>query len=248
MLPPSPEHPCAYLPGRVARDRGFAVSSLGPDAWQTLLDTGWRRAGVMIYQPACPVCRDCVPLRIPVGRFRPSRTQRRTLKANADVTVTLTRPQVTDERAALYRRYITSRHTGLMTGSRRELETFLGVTPVETHELEYRLGERLVAIGTVDRLPKGWSCVYCYYDPDETRRSLGTFNVLTTIDLALRTHGPDAFVYLGYWVSESDTMDYKTKFKPYELLGPDGRWSDAHACQAEPVGRRDRSGLARSGG
>lgn len=226
ILPVTPAHPCPYMPQRIARDRGFTVEQLSAEAWESLLQSGWRRAGAMIYEPVCPMCRQCIPMRLPVGRLQPNRSQRKCLARNADLTVRLTPTSDTDERAELYQRYITGRHTGMMSGSRREFRQFLGISPVDSLEVEYRAGDRLIAVGTVDRLPGGWSCVYCYYDPEEQRRSLGTFNVLKSVELC-RTHcpaGDDAYLYLGYWVPGSETMEYKRRFHPYQILGPDGRW------------------------
>ena len=72
----------------------------------------------------------------------------------------------------------------------------------------------------VDKLSDGLSLVYSYYDPAETRRSLGSFVILDHIlraqDLAL------PFVYLGYWVEGSHKMDYKARVRPLELLRPQG--------------------------
>ncbi len=225
LLPRMPLHPCAYLPGRIASDRGFTVEHLNPSAWEELLKTGWRRAGMMIYEPACPDCRQCISMRLPVARFRPGRSHRRVLARNADLAVRWADPLATDERADLYRRYITQRHNGMMSGSRSEFERFLCISPVETRELEYRriADDRLLMVGTVDLLPGGLSCVYCYFDPDEQRRSLGTFNVLTAVDQC-RRRCPEGHIYLGYWVEGSATMDYKSRFTPHELLRPDGRW------------------------
>lgn len=226
-LPVLPTHACSYLPGRAARDRGFLAQRMPAQAFELLLEAGWRRAGALIYEPVCPRCRSCIPIRVRVGRFRASRSQRRVFARNRDLEVRLTEAQLTAERAALYRRYIQSRHQGPMTGSREELEDFLGTSPVDTCELEIReRGGRLLAIGTVDRTPGAWSCVYCYFEPAEPQRSLGTFNVLKTLELCreLCSAGDQAHLYLGYWVAGSRTMSYKAAFRPHEVRGTDGRW------------------------
>lgn len=114
----------------------------------------------------------------------------------------------------------------MMSGSASEFRRFLGETPVDSCEIEYRVDSRLIAVGTVDRTPGGWSCVYCYYDPDEMARSLGTFNVLMSIELCrdMCPAGDAALVYLGYWVNRSSSMAYKTNFQPYEIMRPDKTW------------------------
>ncbi len=225
-LPESPPHPCAYLPGQTARDRGFAVHRMEPGTWQSMLESGWRRSGMTIYEPACPFCTSCRSLRLLVGDFTPDRSMRRLIRVNDDLTVRLTPVIVDDERYDLYRRYITQRHDGLMTGSRREFELFLGQSPVDTCEVEIRLGDRLVCVGSTDRTPAAWSSVYCYFDPQLPKRSLGTYNIIKTIELCAMhcPTGPEARLYLGYWVDGSKTMAYKARFRPHEVLQPDGRW------------------------
>jgi len=225
-LPLSPPHCCAYLPGQTSRDRGFVVHHMEPITWQSMLETGWRRSGMTIYQPACPFCIACRSLRLPVGDFEPDRTMRRLLRRNADLEVRLTPVTIDEERCDLYGRYVTQRHAGQMSGSRREFEMFLGQSPVDTCELEMRLGGRLVSVGTIDRAPGAWSCVYCYYDPDLPRRSLGTHNILSAIEWCAQhcAAGREARLYLGYWVDGSKTMAYKARFSPHEVLQPEGRW------------------------
>jgi len=228
VMPPLSPHPCPYLPGRLARDRGFAVERMDPGGWEGLLDAGCRRAGHLVYEPVCPTCRLCIAMRVPVARFHPSRSQRRVIRRNSDLDVRVEPVRTDDEHAALYARYIRTRHDGLMTGSRQEFERFLGSSPVDTVQIACRHAGRLVAVGIVDRAPAAWSCVYCYFDPDEAKRSLGTFNVLRTI-ASCREAAPgdaDARVYLGYWVPGSPVMDYKARFRPCEVRDPDGIWRD----------------------
>lgn len=234
VLPRQPGHPCAYLPQRQAADRGFAVTSLSGAMWHEYLAQGYRRAGAMIYQPACAFCAECRPLRIDVSRFRPGRTQRRVLRTNADIEVSLG-PVATDaEHAALYKRYITMRHDGMMSGSERELVQFLGVSPVETQEIRYRLDGRLVGVGVTDVTPRGWSAVYCYFDPEMPKRSLGVLNVLQTVRLCreMCPAGEKSKVYLGYWVKGSKTMGYKNAYRPHEVMEwGTGRWVETEESE-----------------
>ena len=81
--------------------------------------------------------------------------------------------------------------------------------------------ERLVAAAVTDRLDSGLSAIYTYFDPSADKRSLGTFAILSQISLA-RELGL-TYLYLGYWVKSCRKMDYKTAFRPLEMLSR-GRW------------------------
>ena len=74
----------------------------------------------------------------------------------------------------------------------------------------------------MDALPDGLSAIYFFYDPDERHRSLGTFNVLSIIDAARQRGLP--WVYLGYYVEGCGSVEYKGRFRPNEVLRPDGTW------------------------
>ena len=99
-------------------------------------------------------------------------------------------------------------------------------TAVRTHLVEYRTQSLdkgpgdLIACALVDQLSDGLSLVYSFYDPAQTRSSLGSFVILDHIRRASRGGVP--FVYLGYWVEGSHKMDYKAQsFRPLELLRPE---------------------------
>ena len=64
--------------------------------------------------------------------------------------------------------------------------------------------------------------IYSFYDPDQARRSLGTFMILDNMQRVRRLGLP--YLYLGYWVNGSSKMDYKSRFMPQERLTADG-WS-----------------------
>jgi len=99
-------------------------------------------------------------------------------------------------------------------------------TAVRTHIIEYRTKPTdggpgdLVACALVDVMSDGLSLVYSFYDPTQSRRSLGSFVILDHVVQACLTSLP--YVYLGYWVRGSEKMDYKVRFSPIELLKPEG--------------------------
>ena len=102
---------------------------------------------------------------------------------------------------------------------------FLYASPVRTIEVAYRLEGRLVAVGLLDLLPTSASTVYCYFDPALADRSLGTFNVLRSIDACRDKDLP--YLHLGYFIPDCPKMSYKINFKPCDILQPDATWQDS---------------------
>ena len=103
-------------------------------------------------------------------------------------------------------------------------------SPVNSFVVEYREptgpdgrpGE-LVGACLTDQQADGLSMIYSFFAADRSDRDgLGTFIIMDHI-LRARSVGLD-YVYLGYWVKGSARMAYKTKFRPIEVLGPNG-WS-----------------------
>lgn len=94
-------------------------------------------------------------------------------------------------------------------------------SPIDTFLVEFRDENlSLRAAVLIDRVEDGLSAVYSYYDPNLLRQSLGYFIILWLIEEARRQNLP--YVYLGYWIAESDKMSYKTRFAPLEAFGPGG--------------------------
>ena len=212
-------HPCSYLPGEQATTL-FLDPSQPMDAhvYAELSEMGFRRSGDHLYRPHCQHCNACMPARIPAERFIPNRQQRRIFKRNADLHIHPALPSFTEEYYTLYARYIEQRHADgdMFPPSREQFHTFLVRNLPFARFFEFRKDGYLMAVAVTDVLPNGLSAVYTFYDPDEERRSLGRFAILWQIGEAARLGLAD--VYLGYWIKNCRKMNYKTEYRPIELL------------------------------
>lgn len=222
------EDACPYLPDRRSTTEGLAVDVLPGDVYRLLLDGGFRRSGRVIYRPRCHGCQECVPIRVKVADFRPDKSQRRCWRANQDLRVTVAVPVLTEEKWQLYARYVRTRHGEVADTSMGALQRFLYDSPTQSLEMTYRdPAGRLLAVGLCDEGTDFLSTVYCYFDPAESRRGLGTFSALWEIQFAQsRIIG---YYYMGFVIAGCRAMRYKAAFRPFELLGEDGVWRSGQA-------------------
>jgi arginine-tRNA-protein transferase len=220
----TPPERCAYLPARESVNV-FADprARMNTALYGRLIDKGFRRSGSHLYRPQCPGCNACIPTRIPVARFTPSRSQRRTWKINSDLRVNALTEAYRADHFALYRRYQRGRHAGgeMDNPTLQSYLDFMRCSWADTSLVEFRRGGALLAVAVCDRLAQGLSAVYTFFDPHEQRRGLGTYAILWQIEETRRRGLP--YVYLGYWIANNLKMNYKTRFRPIEGL-IDGQW------------------------
>ena len=219
-----PEQACPYLPGRIEQLRGFLCDRMAGEVYQAFMDRAFRRSGRFFYQPVCRGCRACQPIRVPTSTFTPSKSQRRVWRRNQDLVVTATpHPRPTKEKFDLYLRYQRERHNPDRAEDASGFNDFLYCSAVDSVEFAYRDARgKLIGVGIGDVCAQSLSSVYFYFDPLESRRSLGIFSAMWEIAFAARANIPH--YYLGYWVQDCAAMEYKSNFRPFELLGPDGVW------------------------
>jgi leucyl-tRNA---protein transferase len=213
------EEDCPYLPGRRARmPLRHPLRRLTGAEFDVRLAAGDRRIGPLLYTPACPACAACEPIRVAVRTFVPSRAQRRArAKGDAAVAVQVGPIEVDEERVALYRAHESGRglaRDGAPPIDALGYESFLANSCVAGFEVRYFVAGRLAAVAITDRGERALSAVYTFWDPAHASLSLGTYSILTQIDLAARL-GLD-WVYLGLAVGENRSMAYKVAFLPHE--------------------------------
>lgn len=214
---------CPYLPDRKARlPLRQPLARLSPEALDRQLAAGDRRSGGFLYRTACPTCSACRPIRVPVEEFTPSRSQLRVQrKCERVVDIFLGAPAADESRARLYNKHRELRGLGHEPISVSGYREFLVNSCCDTLEIDYVIDDVLAAVAILDRGAKSLSAVYCCFDPEYSKFSLGVYSILTQIQLAQMWNME--FLYLGLYIAESPHMRYKHLYRPHELL-MNGEW------------------------
>ncbi|HSI24316.1 MAG TPA: arginyltransferase [Methylotenera sp.] len=231
---------CGYLPNKLAQSLIASPQHLiDANVYSGLIQQGFRRSGKFAYRPHCESCRECIPVRVISEEFIPNRSQKRAYKQHQNLVVSIKLVAFYEEHYALYAAYQKSRHLDEKPNvsdaqeqdDAEQYRNFLCQTNVESVMVEFREADELKMVSVIDLVSDGISAVYTFYDTTDNktsfgtshkRASYGTYNVLWQIEWARSLNLP--YLYLGYWIKDSQKMAYKQNFKPLEKL-IDGEWS-----------------------
>jgi len=212
----------------------------------SLSQQGFRRSQNVLYRPSCAECSACLSARIDVNLFKPTKSQKKTLRRNKHLKRRATSPWATEEQYDLFRTYLDSRHAdgGMADMDVFEFAAMVEETPIRSRVVEYTdtASNALEAVSLTDVLSDGLSMVYSFYTPDRPNDSIGTYMILDHIKIAQEAGLP--YVYLGYWVPGSQKMGYKSRFSGLEVyMG--GEWqkverpesfsADTHPLSNDPI-------------
>lgn len=213
--------PCSYLPGQTARMVYRIAYDLTETRYEQLLSRGWRRFGRTLFRPMCAACQECRSLRVCIPEFAPNKNQRRCMTRNTALTLTIQKPTLSDEHISLYNRYHLDMHDRRQWPFRATTEDQYAESFLEGHysfsrEFQYRDNGRLVGLGLVDVTSSAMSSIYFFHDPDYRDAGIGTYSIQREIEFGRANNR--SWLYMGYYIRECASMNYKNRFRPNELL------------------------------
>jgi arginyl-tRNA--protein-N-Asp/Glu arginylyltransferase len=212
---------CSYLPSQTASLEVRAVNAMSSAEYSQLLARGWRRFGWQLFRPTCPRCRECRSIRVLAQQFSPTAGQRRVLRKNEAVRAELQPLFAARETVDLYNRYQSFMHEHRGWGLQRATnatyrEMFISGPAELGRQWLYFERDRLIGVAIMDEVPQAVSLVYFFHDPEWRAQSPGVFSILNQIRYAGSQGMQHA--YLGYWIKDCQSMNYKNRFAPYEML------------------------------
>lgn len=214
---------CPYLNDRPSANEYFLARNVTQDELDELLETGWRKFGPTYFKPACPNCTSCIPIRVKTKEFQLSSEQKRIVKKNNDIELKFSLPNYREEIFDLYKKHSLTKFNQEVSKEEFLMTHFYHSTT--SLQAEYYLKNRLVSVGFLDVGKLGLNSVYFIYDPDFSKRSLGTLGALKEIEFARLMDIP--YYYLGYYIAQNPSMSYKNRFRPYQLYDwKEGIWKD----------------------
>ncbi|MFW2365531.1 MAG: arginyltransferase [Desulforhopalus sp.] len=212
---------CPYGLPHVATFHQASFAPLSERAMELFLAAGYRRNGNSLYNMQCAQCSACIPIRLHCAEFRPNRNQKRTLNKNEDVEISILPLRPSQENLELCEKFLRTRYPRENNTAKGYYRDFFLNNIVNSGSLQYRVSGRLLGTSVIDIGYNWLNAVYFFFDPEESSRSLGTYNILQLIQLCREWE--IEYLYLGYVIQSVSAMSYKCNFRPYYTLGSD-KW------------------------
>jgi leucyl-tRNA---protein transferase len=199
----------------------FATHRMSLSDWEQKLSEGWDRVGFSFYRTRfeylqnfsagyLPLWRKCelMPLRFRLDdTFSFSKSQQNNQKRNKDLRRVYGTATITDEKVALFNAWYTARF-----GLENVIQQWVsGVNkPFPSKECCVYDKDKLIACSYFDATRNASYSTLAFYDPNEMKRSLGTYTMISEIEFDLKNK--KKFHYPGHAHRENTLYDYKKKF------------------------------------
>jgi arginine-tRNA-protein transferase len=216
----------------------FHADEVTPGQLDALLAQGWRHFGTYFFRYSYGFydldVRRVIPLRIRLTDFSFSKSQRRVLRTNADLSTVIQTISVTPEAEKLFEVHKSRFKSGVPNSLYDFLSPEPAIMPCEAMEVSVYDGERLAAVSYFDVGSIATSGIYAMFDPEFSDRSLGIFTMLKEIEFAIGNE--KLFYYQGYSYEGSSFYDYKKRFRGSEAYDWYSDWdSYSEEMEREPV-------------
>lgn len=207
---------CGYFKDRTSLFEEYLLEDISEVEFEYLLAHGMRHFGDYYFRPRCLNCYQCIPIRLRVGDFQVTRSQKRALKSCSGLKVKIGSPHCTEEKFNLYIKHKTKFQT--LVDDVEDEQNFRLSFYVNTAfgiEFEYYMDEKLIGVALGDHTKNTFSAIYTFYDTSVSKLSLGTFSILQQLEFCRQKDVK--FFYLGYYIGENQSLNYKAGFRPNEI-------------------------------
>lgn len=215
----------------------FYADHVLPEQMDSLWANGWRHFGTHFFRYNVGFLIDdlrfVLPLRIRLANFSFSKSQRRVLRRNEDLDVTI-RPVAIDEASeVLFHRHKTRFNHAVPESIYNFISPRPDISPCEAKEIRVSRDGQLLAVSYFDVGRSATSGIYAMFEPTVTDRSLGIFTMLKEIEFSIDT-GRE-FYYQGYAYQGPSFYDYKKRLRGTEAFDWRDSWDVFEGSDASPT-------------
>ncbi len=213
----------------------FLRHQVEPELMDKLWARGWRHFGEYFFRYSIAHHEDgaqqVIPLRIDLAKFELSRSQKRALNRNRDLNVVV-RPSFIDEfKQELFHRHKQRFNHNVPDTIFDFLSGYPAKIPCTNREVAVFADERLIGVSFLDVGQSSTSSVYAMFEPDESKRSLGVFMILQSIQHSYELNC--RYYYPGYAYRGQSFYDYKKNFAGLEAYDWHTGWHPYNPDQGD---------------
>jgi arginyl-tRNA--protein-N-Asp/Glu arginylyltransferase len=189
-----------------------------------LLANGWRHNATDFYRFSTTLLNgevvEIMPLRIALKNFSLSRSQKRVLSRNRDLRIVIRKASISRAKEMMFQRHKQRFKDNVPDSIYDFLTTRASSIPCRKKEICAYLGKRLIAANFLGIGRTSTDAVYTIFEPEESKRSLGTLLILEGIRYSQQLKYQ--YYYPGYAYHTPSVLDYKKRFAGVEYYD----WAD----------------------